>query len=466
MANELWRESATSLAQRIRAREVSSREVVGAHLARIDAVNATVNAIVELRADEALAEAARADEATAAGGALGPLHGVPFTTKVCVDVAGYASDEGTAALAERVATEDAPIVERLRGAGAVMLARTNMPDLGLRMNTESSLHGATHNPWRHGYTVGGSSGGEGAALATGMSPLGVGSDIGGSLRSPAFCCGVASIKPSRGRIARGNASAPGEIPFFEQWMLVDGVLARRVADVRRGLEVTMGRHRRDPQSLDVALHGPPAARRVALVPEPGGGSTHPGVAAAVRRAGQALEAAGYQVEEREPPRLLDAYWSWTELMMNGLSVYGDVTWPLLGDDARRFLELTTLEMAAPSAASLAEADERRYAVARAWREFLLEWPLVVGPTWTRPPFPHGFDVADQDSAYAVVEAVRFTVPANVLGLPAACAPCGLVEGTPVGVQVMGDLLREDLCLDAAEVVERELAAATPVDPVA
>ncbi|HET8990211.1 MAG TPA: amidase [Acidimicrobiales bacterium] len=466
MGDELWRESATTLAQRIRAREVSSREVVESHLARIDAVNPLVNAVVEVRPEAALAEATRADEVTAAGGALGPLHGVPFTTKVCVDVAGYASDEGTRALADRVATEDAPIVERLRAAGAVMLARTNMPDLGLRMNTESSRHGATHNPWRHGYTAGGSSGGEGAALATGMSPLGVGSDVGGSLRSPAFCCGVASIKPSRGRVARGNASAAGEVPFFEQWMLVDGVLARRVADVRRGLEVTMGRHRRDPQSLDVPLHGPPAARRVALVPEPAGGATDPGVAAALRRAGAALEAAGYQVEERTPPRLIDAYWSWTELMMNGLAVYQDGTWPLLGDDARRFVELTTLELPPPSAASLAAADERRYAVARAWREFLLEWPLVVGPTWTRPPFPHGFDVADQASALAVVEAVRFTVVANVLGLPAACAPCGLLEGTPVGVQVMGDLMREDLCLDAAEVVERALAASTPIDPVA
>lgn len=466
MADELWRESAVTLARRIRAREVSAREVAEAHLERIEAVNPVTNAVVEVRPEEVLAAADRADRASASGEALGALHGVPFTTKVCLDAVGYATNEGTAALAERVATEDAPAVERLRAAGAVMLARTNMPDLGLRMNTESSLYGATHNPWRHGFTVGGSSGGEGAALATGMSPLGVGSDIGGSLRSPAFCCSVASIKPSRGRVARGNASAPAGMPFSEQWMLVDGVLARRVADVRRGLEVVMGRHRRDPQSLDVPLHGPPVSRRVALVPEPGGGSTDPDVAAAVRAAGAALEEAGYQVEEVEPPRLIDAYWSWTELMMNGFAVYAEETWPLLGDDARRFLELTTVELAAPSARSLADADERRYGVAQAWRAFLMEWPLVVGPTWTRPPFPHGFDVRDQESALAVVEAVRFTVPANVLGLPVACAPCGLVDGLPVGVQVMGDLLREDLCLDAAEAVERALAVETPVDPLA
>ena len=121
-----------------------------------------------------------------------------------------------------MATSDAPVVEKMRRAGAVVLARTNMPDLGLRLNTESSLYGATHNPWRHGYTAGGSSGGEAAALATGMSPIGLGNDIGGSLRNPVFCCGVASIKPSRGRVANMDTSALFEMALNEQIMLTDG----------------------------------------------------------------------------------------------------------------------------------------------------------------------------------------------------------------------------------------------------
>ena len=170
MSKELWQESASALAQLIRSGQTSSREVVAAHLARIDEVNGDVNAVVEVRPDEALAEADAADKALKSGEPLGALHGVPFTVKVNIDVAGYATNEGAVALKDLMASADAPPVERMRAAGAVVLARTNMPDLGLRINTESSLFGATHNPWRRGITAGGSSGGEAAALASGMSP--------------------------------------------------------------------------------------------------------------------------------------------------------------------------------------------------------------------------------------------------------------------------------------------------------
>ncbi len=176
--DELWRESASSLAELIRRGEVTSREVARAHLGRIEEVNSALNAVVEVRESEVLEAADAADAHQRSGGSLGVLHGVPFTVKTNLDVSGYATTQGTAAYRDVVATSDAPIVERLRAAGAVVLARTNMPDLGLRVNTESSLYGATHNPWRHGVTAGGSSGGDAAALAAGMSPLGLGNDIG------------------------------------------------------------------------------------------------------------------------------------------------------------------------------------------------------------------------------------------------------------------------------------------------
>ncbi|MGA2124287.1 MAG: amidase [Acidimicrobiales bacterium] len=459
---ELWRESALSLAQLIRSGDVTSREVVESHLDRIDAVNADVNAVVEVRPDEVLAEADRADAALRAGEALGALHGVPFTTKTNIDVAGYATTQGSFALADLMAKVDAPLVEKMRGVGAVMLARTNMPDLGLRLNTESSLYGPTHNPWRHGYTAGGSSGGEAAALAAGLSPIGFGNDIGGSLRNPAFCCGVASVKPSRGRIAAQDSSAIYERGLSEQVMLVDGVLARHVGDVRRGLEIVMGAHRADPQSLDVPLHGPPVSKRVALVPEPDGGETDPEIAEGVRRAGRALEAAGYDVEEVDPPRVLDTYLAWTELMTTSLA---DIPVPLdmvLGPDALRFLELSTEDFA--PAASDAIMHRTRFGIARAWREFFTTYPLIVGPTWTLPPFPLGFDIDNKESAMRVLESVRFVLPANLLGLPAACVPVGFARDLPTGVQVIGDLFREDLCLNAAEAIEQSLGVVTPIDP--
>jgi amidase len=464
VSEELWQESASTLAQLIRSGQTSSREVVAAHLARIDEVNRAVNAIVEVRPDEALAEADAADKALKSGEPVGALHGVPFTVKVNLDVAGYTTNEGTVALKDLMASADAPPVERMRSAGAVVLARTNMPDLGLRINTESSLFGATHNPWRHGITAGGSSGGEAAALASGMSPIGLGNDIGGSLRNPAYCCGVASIKPSRGRVPQGNPSAILEMPLNAQVMLVEGVLARHVGDVRRGLEVVMGAHHHDPQSIDAPLHGRPVSKRVALLPEPPGGDTDARVAEGVRLAGRALEAAGYEVEEVEPPMVLDAYLAWTELMWAGLALVAPLLTQVMGEGGQRFLELTTVEFPPPTPESMALMHETRYKIARAWREFLTTYPLIVAPVWTQPPFALGYDIQDAESAMKVMETFRFVLPANLLGLPAACVATGVADGLPTGVQVIGDLFREDLCLNAAEAIEESVGVLTPIDP--
>jgi amidase len=464
MGNELWQESASTLADMIRSGDATSRDVVEAHLARIDEVNGAVNAVVEVRPDEVRAEADAADAKQKSGAPLGPLHGVPFTIKVNLDVAGYSSNEGCETLKAFMATSDAPPVERMRAAGAVALARTNMPDLGLRINTESSLYGTTHNPWQHGRTAGGSSGGEAAALASGMSPIGLGNDIGGSLRNPAYACGIASIKPTRGRVPQGNPSSVLDTPINSQLMLVNGVMARHVKDVRLGLEAVMGAHHRDPQSVDVPLRGPSAPKKVALVPAPGGGNTDPVVAEGVRIAGRALESAGYEVEEIEPPMLLETYLSWAELMMTSLAVMEPMLMMILGEEGQRFLELTKIEFPEATAASMAAMHEGRYKVERAWREFMTTYPLIVGPVWTEQPFKHGFDIQDQESAMKVVELFRFVMPANLMGLPAACVATGIANGLPTGVQVMGTLFRDDLCLDAAEAIENVVGVLTPIDP--
>jgi amidase len=461
---ELWQESASTLAKRIRAGSTTSREVIESHIERIDTVNGLINAIVEIRPDEVRREADAADAIVKSGGAMGPLHGVPFTIKTNIDVAGYATTEGTESLRDFMATSDAPPVERMRRAGAVALGRTNMPDLGLRVNAESSLYGATHNPWKRGFTAGGSSGGEAAAIASGMSPIGLGNDIGGSLRNPAYACGIASIKPSRGRVAQGNQSATQEMTLNAQVMQVEGVLARCVADVRLGLESIMGAHRYDPMSVDVPLRGPHVSKRVALIAKPFGGTTDDDVAEGVRIAGRALEAAGYDVEEVEPPMLFESYISWAELMTANFQIYGTYLASLMGEGGRRFLELATAEFPTMTPQSLELMHESRHTIARAWREFFVNYPLVVGPTWTQPPFEHGFDIRDQESAMKVVENIRFVLPANLLGLPAACVPTGVANGFPTGAQIIGDLFREDLCLDAAEVVEVAVGVLTPIDP--
>jgi amidase len=448
----------------IRSGDTTSREVVEAHFERIDAVNEKLNAVVEIRPDSVRQEADAADAELKAGKPLGPLHGVPFTIKTNLDVTGYPTTEAVVALKDLIAPGDAPVVERMRQAGGVALARTNMPDLGLRINTESSLYGVTHNPWERGRTAGGSSGGEAAAIASGMSPIGLGNDIGGSLRNPAYACGITSIKPSRGRVPQGNPSALIDMPINSQIMLVDGILARHVADLRLGLEVVKGAHWRDPQSISAPLRGSDVARRVALVPTPGGGTTDPDVAEGVRIAGRALEAAGYEVEEIEPPMLFETYFSWTELMMTSLEVQKDLLRSVLGEGGQKFLEYTDIGFPPSTSESLFAMHQLRYRVAKAWREFFATYPLIVGPTWTQPPFKHGFDIESPETAMNVVELFRFVLPANLLGLPAVCVPTGVANGLPTGAQVIGDNFREDLCLDAAEAIEQSVGVLTPIDP--
>jgi amidase len=466
----IWQLPAAELAQRIARRQLSSVEVVDAHLARIDAVNPALNAVVRVLADEARAAAVKADQKLAAGETIGPLHGVPFTVKENIDMAGLPTTWGVPALANAVAPVDAPVVERMRAAGAIPIARTNLPDMALRVHTDSSLHGLTRNPWHPGRTAGGSSGGEAAALASGMSPIGLGNDIGGSLRNPANACGIASIRPSAGRVPDAGYVPAEDRLLAVQLMNVQGPMARRVADVRLGLRVLMGAHPRDPWSIDAPFEGPAPARpvRVAVLPEPPGGSIDPKIAAVVRRAAQALTDAGYVVEEACPPRYADAIGCWRRLIMGDFGSVLALLSPMMGADAMAFLNNFNQEIPPlADAASFSQLMAERDGIARAWSTFMADRPLLLSPTWTQLPFEHGFDSATPTGAAATKELMRPVVPANLLGLPSACVPAGRDEATglPIGVLITGPRLRDDLCLDAAEAIEARLGLATPIDPV-
>jgi len=297
---ELWKRSAQELAALIASKQVSSTEVVDAHLSRIEAVNPKVNAVVRVMADEARSAAVKADRKVASGEPLGALHGVPCTIKENIDMAGLPTTWGVPALSGAVVPLDAPVVERMRAAGAIPIGRTNLPDMGLRVHTDSSLYGLTRNPWNLNRTAGGSSGGEAVALATGMSPIGLGNDLGGSLRNPANACGIVSIRPSAGRVPDAGFVPMQDWLLAVQLMNVQGPMARRVADVRLALQVLIGAHPRDPWSITAPLAGFPLPKpiRVALVPEPPGGPTDPPVRDMVRRAADA----GYEIVEICPPR--------------------------------------------------------------------------------------------------------------------------------------------------------------------
>ncbi|HET7017095.1 MAG TPA: amidase [Streptosporangiaceae bacterium] len=466
--SELWRKSAVELAGMIRDREVSSREVVQAHLDRIEVVNPGLNAIVRLLPDEALAAADEADRQSAGAEGLGSLHGVPFTVKENIDLAGTATTQAVPALAEAVAPVDAPQVERMRAAGAIPIGRTNLPDFGLRVHTDSALHGLTRNPWNPGRTAGGSSGGEAAAIATGMSPIGLGNDLGGSLRNPAHCCGIASIKPSTGSVPAATVIPPEDYPMSFQLMAVDGCLARRVADVRAGFTALAGPHPRDPLSLPVTFTDLVDGERpkVAVLPEPPGGSTHPEVAAAVRRAADALADEGFEVTETVPPDYEQALELWGSILSVDLRIAMPIMESIMGSGGRQFLGYALDYLPTQDLAGWATALTARHGLARRWSLWYQEYPVLLSPVWTQPAFPLDYDIDSAEGAVGTLELMRPVLPANLLGTPAAVVPAGLADGLPVGVQVMGARYTDLRCLAVAEIIERRLGSLTPIDPAA
>ncbi|HTR15365.1 MAG TPA: amidase [Roseiarcus sp.] len=464
----LWTRSASELAAGIARKAFSSAEVVEAHLQRIEAVNSRVNAVVRILGEEARRDAAEVDRRVAAGETLGPLHGVPFTIKENIDMAGLPTTWGVPALAQAVVPMDAPIVERMRAAGAIPIGRTNLPDMGLRVHTDSSLHGLTRNPWNAGRTCGGSSGGEAVALATGMSPLGLGNDIGGSLRNPANACGIASIRPTQGRVPKAGLVPREDTLLAVQLMNTDGPMARRVADVRLALRIIEGAHPRDPWSLDPPPEQPSrgAKPRVAMVAEPPPGPTDPAVAKAVRNAGVALHDAGYEVVEIVPPRYEEIAPVYGQFLIGDFRSIQALIEQLMGKDGAFFFKVAAAGLPPLDAAAMSNVFIARAALARAWSQFMADYPLVLSPVWTQLPFQVGFDVASPENVAATAQMFRPVQPANLFGLPSVCVPAAFdgETGLPVGVLLTGRRMRDDECLDAAEAIESRLPAKTPIDP--
>jgi amidase len=464
---ELWQLGALELADRIRSKEVSSREVLEAHLARVEQCNGALNAVVRLLADEALTAADAADESLAAGNHLGPLHGVPCTVKENIDVAGTPTTQGVKALADAIATIDAPTVERMRAAGAIPFARTNLPDFGLRVHTDSELHGITRNPWNPEVTAGGSSGGEGAAIASGMSPIGLGNDIGGSLRNPAHCCGIVSLKPTVGVIPMATVVPPEDMSLSAQLMVVEGPMARRVADVRAGLQILAGQHWRDPRSVTAVLTdaGKDERLRIAVMTDPPGGTTDPGIAGAVRSVADRLADAGHEVVEATPPNYARTADLWRMLMIDDIRAQKELLPLVLGADALSLLEMFDESSEPTRIPDTHLMHAERYALMRQWSAFHQEFPILLSPTWARRAFAPGADLDPHTAVEMMTDTIRPVLPSNLLGAPAVVTPAGVIDGLPVGVQIMGDRFTDLRCLTVAAEIESLLGTITPIDPI-
>ena len=456
----IWQWSAVATARAVKTRQVSSLEVVRAHIERMRSVNPAVNAVVADLGAEATRAARAADKAAGIGRPLGPLHGVPVTVKENVDVKGHANPNGIPAYAGLIAPQDAPVVRNLRSAGAIIIGLTNTPEFSLRGFTDNPLHGLTQNPWDAAITCGGSSGGAAASVALGIGAIAHGNDIGGSLRWPAHCSGVATIRPTIGRVPAFNPSAAAERPLLAQLMSVQGPLAREVRDVRLGLAAMSARDPRDPWWVPAPLKGPALEEpiKVALAQMPPDLAADRDVLALVRRAAGHLSDAGYRVEEVEVPDLGAVWQLWIDILLAEIEILQEQQMnAVTGDEFKRVLRGYKALANRLDIRGYMSAIAMRSRHLRAWLLFLEQWPLVLTPASVRPtPAPRADLGGDAQIRELFRNDLRFISAINVLGLPAAVVPAGLLHGHPVGVQLVASRYREDLCLDAAQSIERRV----------
>ncbi|OMI36261.1 amidase [Streptomyces sparsogenes] len=464
-----WARTAREQAAAVREGRVTAAEVAESHLERIAEVNPVVNAVTQLLADQAREAAAGLDRRRERGEDLPPLAGVCFTVKESIAVRGVPTTHGATRFKDAVAAADAPPVARLRAAGAIPVGHSNMPTLTLAgMHSRSQLFGDTLNPWDPGRTPGGSSGGDGAAVACGMAGLGLGNDAGGSVRIPAAFCGTAALKPTYGRFPADHRIGPEDPPLGAQLCVVDGPLARTVADLWPAFEALAGADPADPRAVPVPPRGAPVARpvRVAVVADPGGSGVHPTVRRAVERAADALADAGYAVEEvADVPRLGEALEVYDSLLMTEFSLSWPAVRTLLGTEGRRYIEMHLPKTRMVDLPGYIGLTGVLLNLRRAWAEFLDRYPLVLGPVFTEPPVEPGVESRDKAGNARVRAAMRLCSATSLVGVPAVAVPTGLADGLPTGVQLIGRAYREDLCLDAAAAVEERLGVLTPITPV-
>src|SRR5450432_4022493 len=463
---DLWRLSATDIAALIRSKKVSAREAASAALARLDAVNPKINAVVDHRPEDVLAQAEAIDAAIARKEDVGPLAGVPVTVKVNIDQQGFATTNGLKLQRDVIAKTNSPVIDNLRKAGAVILGRTNCPAFSYRWFTTNLMHGDTKNPRDPGITPGGSSGGAGAAVAAGIGHIAHGTDIAGSIRYPAYACGVHGLRPTAGRIAAFNATLP-ERTIGPQMTAVSGPLARSIGDLRIALAAMSAHDARDPWWVPAPLEGPPMPKRAALCLRPDGLETVAEVEAAVADAGRRLERAGWVVEEIEDtPPLREAADLQTRLWLgDGFEAQLEAAEREGDPGALACLRGNRAKVFPFDGPALSKALTRRLTLTREWLAFYEQYSVLLMPVSAELPFPDGLDLRDDASFARVWRAQLPQIAIPFMGLPALTVSTGLVGRVPVGVQLVSTRYREDLCLLAGEAIEAGGTPSAPIDPI-
>jgi len=448
---------ATALAAQIRLARVSPVEVIEAVLARIERVNPAINAFCTVAAEAARAQARLAEAAVTRGEVLGPLHGVPISFKDLTATAGIRTTFGSRIWEHHIPKADAPVVERARRAGAILLGKTNTPELGCKGVTDNRIFGVTRNPWNLGRTPGGSSGGAAAALAAGLGPLAEGSDLAGSIRQPAACCGVVGLKPTIGRVPR-YPSANGWTSFS-----CVGPMARTVRDAALLLSVMAGPDERDPMSLPLgsenfarAAEGGIAGLRVAFSPDLGYAPVDPEIRALCGAAARRFTELGCAVDASDPG------------FDDPETLFLDLTAPFRAAADQQHLAQWKAEMdpilvdrieraSGMSAVDYERAQHRRTAMWHIVRDFFDRFDLLLTPVTAVPPIRLDIQYPREIAGRRVSSPIAwfpFTYPFAMMGMPAISVPCGFTgDGLPVGLQIVGRRLADATVLRAAAAFE-------------
>ena len=453
-----WSISETSSA--LKSKQVSVTEVTQAILSRIEAVNPAVNAVVTpvneaLEIACALDDAGRPDDAS-------PLWGIPVTTKINVDQEGYANSNGIKAYEAALATGDSPVVSNLKSSGAVVVGRTSTPEFSMRWFTSNPIHGVSLNPWDHGITPGGSSGAAAAAVASGMGMIGHGNDLGGSLRYPAYCCGVATIKPSTGRVPAMNPTQTAngvERGPITQMMSVQGPIARSIADVRAAMHVMAQPDLRDPLHMPVSMgrDGLTGPVTVGYAMNPFHAPLDETVERAMQTALAAVKDAGIEVREVAPPHAADLPALWGKLLFTESEALTRASIQANGsEDMRAYFDAFTNLFEPTDIEGLLSALQQRIVCQRAWAQMFTQVDVLMMPTSLARPFQNDQDFKSPETLPQIAAAQSPLVAINVLGLPSAALPTHLEDGIPSGVQLVGPMLQDGFVLDVAERLEREL----------
>ena len=462
--SELWQLSASQIANLVKNGVVSALEVTESALTRLDKVNPAINAVVTEMPDEALATARQIDKAIAGGEETGILSGVPVTVKVNVDQVGHATTNGLRLQRDLIATSDSPVVSNLRKAGAIIVGRTNTPAFSLRWFTRNSMHGHTLNPHNPRITPGGSSGGAAAAVASGICAIGHGTDIGGSVRYPAYACGIHGLRPTLGRIPAMNFSGP-ERHVGGQLMAVSGPLARSIADIRIAFTAMAAEDLRDPWWTPVPVVLPMKSKRAALTVNPDGLEVVPEVEQALRDAAKKLEQAGWQVTEiecppfRKPAELQATLWL-AEMRRNPQIIADE------NDPDANFV-YAEMDKLCPVADlnGLLDTIQNRATLVREWQLFLDQYPVLICPVSAELPFPDQLDVESPAAFHRVMEAQLTQIGLPLMGLPGLVVNTGMLGNTPIGVQLIAGRYHENTLLLAGEAIEQAGIAPSTVDPI-